>query len=707
METARICEHCGQPLGPKAVQGLCPACLLKAGLGSGLETGAAGAPPPAPRPRGFVPPPLEQLAPLFPQLETLELVGQGGMGAVYRARQRQLDRLVALKILPMESAGDSAFAARFSREARALARLSHPNIVAVHDFGQAGGFCFFLMEFIEGVTLRHLLADRKLPPETALSLVPQICEALEYAHRQGVVHRDIKPENILVDKIGRVRIADFGLAKLADAELPSQRLTRPREVMGTPHYMAPEQIERPQEVDHRADIYSLGVVFYEMLTGELPLGKFQLPSQKAAVDARLDDVVLHALEKERERRYQHASEVKLDVETISGREAGGPLSAERKTTAFRSAAATAPGATGALPSWVWATRWTARILGTMVFAFFAMFIIAEGLPPLARQPEGVRLSTVGELLFLAGFVVGWRRDGLAAVLLLAGWTLFQIAENSLDWSFFHVVPVVAALYGLTWWALRGRQTVRLACVTGVFLAALLLGRLFCPTSVFLSGLVADSASGLPIRDATLTLLPLGPHSPGDPRAPNARTGSNGRFILYVGWYAKQRTLSIAAPGYEALTTSLGPRPFAQRRVARDFQLRRAAPRTTSAANAPLTDTLSEGPAAPPVAPEAVPPVVVQTAPASGAAAVDPALTEIRVTFSQTMRKAPALVFDAPAALQTGPPRWLADGRTCILPVKLQPGRFHALWLNGEKVQVFQGTNGLQAVPYLLSFETKP
>ena len=305
-------------------------------------------------------------------------------------------------------------------------------------------------------------------------------------------------------------------------------------VMGTPHYMAPEQVEQPQEVDHRADIYSLGVVFYEMLTGELPLGKFQPPSKKVQVDVRLDEVVLHALEKEPERRYQHASEVKTDVETIAGRETGGALPSDRTKTAPPAGGATGLGAGGAPPTWIWAARWAARIVGTMVFAFFSMFIIAEGFPALARQPEGVKLSLVGELLFLAGFVVGWRREGLAAVLILAGWTLFQVSENSLQWSFFHIVLVVAALYGLTWWALRGRQTVRLVCITSVFLAALLLGRLFCPTSVFLSGLVSDSASGMPIRDAALTLLPLGPHPPEEPRRPNARTGPNGRFISLRG-----------------------------------------------------------------------------------------------------------------------------------------------------------------------------
>ncbi len=239
------------------------------------------------------------------------------MGAVYQARQRQLDRLVALKILPAEVSHDPAFAERFMREARALARLGHSNIVAVHDFGQADGFYYFLMEFIDGVTLRHLLAEGKLEPREALAIVPQICEALQYAHDQGVVHRDIKPENILLDKAGRVKIADFGLARLVGTDMGSRRLTQPREVMGTPHYMAPEQVEKPQFVDHRADIYSLGVVFYEMLTGELPLGRFASPSQKVQVDVRLDEVVLRALEKEPERRYQQASQVRTDLDSIA------------------------------------------------------------------------------------------------------------------------------------------------------------------------------------------------------------------------------------------------------------------------------------------------------------------------------------------------------------------------------------------------------
>ena len=246
------------------------------------------------------------------------------MGAVYKARQRRLDRLVALKILPPEVAGHPAFEGRFTREAQALARLNHPHIVTLHDFGESGGLYYFLMEFVDGVNLRQMIAAGKLEPRQALAIVPQVCEALQYAHDEGIVHRDIKPENILLDKKGRVKIADFGLVKLMGSGDPvaagraAVALTGSQQVMGTPHYMAPEQMERPQRVDHRADIYSLGVVFYEMLTGELPLGRFAPPSRMVQVDVRLDEVVLRTLEKEPERRYQHASDVKTDIESMSG-----------------------------------------------------------------------------------------------------------------------------------------------------------------------------------------------------------------------------------------------------------------------------------------------------------------------------------------------------------------------------------------------------
>ena len=239
------------------------------------------------------------------------------MGVVYKARQKRLDRLVALKILSPKIGQDPAFAERFAREARAMAMLSHPHVVAVHDFGQIDGLYYFLMEFVDGVNLRRLLDTGKLAPEEALAIVPQICEALQYAHDHGVVHRDIKPENLLLDKEGRVKIADFGIAKLVGKDAKDLTLTGAGQIIGTPQYMAPEQIEHPLQVDHRADIYSLGVVFYQMLTGELPIGRFAPPSKKVQIDVRLDEVVLRALEKEPERRYQQASEIKTQVETIA------------------------------------------------------------------------------------------------------------------------------------------------------------------------------------------------------------------------------------------------------------------------------------------------------------------------------------------------------------------------------------------------------
>jgi tRNA A-37 threonylcarbamoyl transferase component Bud32 len=321
MSESQVCPQCGAPLPPDSPQGVCPRCVLGVGLAADSQGESAGSvgetTPHSPKSSNFIPPTPAELGALFPQLEIIELLGQGGMGAVYKARQPRLDRLVALKILPPQAALDPSFAERFAREARALARLCHPQIVAMYDFGDVNGLYYFLMEYVDGADLRQLIRSGSLAPEQALAIVPQICDALQYAHDEGVVHRDIKPENVLVDRRGRVKIADFGLAKLLGASTADIRLTRTQQIMGTPNYMAPEQIEHPQQVDHRADIYSLGVVFYEMLTGELPMGRFDLPSEKVAVDVRLDDVVLRALQKEPQRRYQHASEFKTDVSSIA------------------------------------------------------------------------------------------------------------------------------------------------------------------------------------------------------------------------------------------------------------------------------------------------------------------------------------------------------------------------------------------------------
>ncbi len=248
---------------------------------------------------------------------------------MYKARQKSLNRLVAIKILAPERVHDARFAGRFAREAELLAKLSHPHIVTIHDFGETGGLYYLVMEFVDGVSLRDLLREGKLEPKQALAIVPEICDALQFAHDHGIVHRDIKPENILLDRLGRVKVADFGLAKLVDvagevdagqaapAGPSAGDLTEAGKMMGTPSYMAPEQTERPGEVDSRADIYSLGVVFYQMLTGELPVGKFEAPSKKVRIDVRLDEVVLRALERKPELRYQQASIFKTQVETIA------------------------------------------------------------------------------------------------------------------------------------------------------------------------------------------------------------------------------------------------------------------------------------------------------------------------------------------------------------------------------------------------------
>ncbi len=314
------------PSSSDPLRGLDPADLLKQGAREDTIADDGR--------NSFEPPSIGELTRLFPRFEILRLIGKGGMGAVYEVRQRELDRVVALKILPPEIGDQPGFAERFTREAKALAKLNHPGIVTLHEFGQAERLYFILMEFVDGANLRDLLNHGRISPREALAIVPQICDALQYAHDRGIIHRDIKPENILLDRLGRVKVADFGLAKLADvtdekggvrAPAEDPFLTEVGKVMGTPQYMAPEQISHPGEVDHRADIYALGVVFYQMLTGELPGRKWEAPSAKVKIDVRLDEVVLRALEQNPEMRFQQASVMKTRVEDLGG----APVPAQR------------------------------------------------------------------------------------------------------------------------------------------------------------------------------------------------------------------------------------------------------------------------------------------------------------------------------------------------------------------------------------------
>lgn len=305
MATLKKCSQCGTEF--EATQSGCPACQIKMGLGA-QSTQATEMDVPQIS--------LDELSEKFDDLEILEMIGVGGMGAVYRVRQKKLDRVVALKIIRPDISESDEFLQRFEREAKAMARLNHPNIVSIYDFGNQNGICYYLMELVDGPDLAELCRSEDLPPGESLEIVTQVCRAMQYAHDHGVVHRDIKPTNILLNREGVVKIADFGLAKLCSAGDPTTQLTQTRQVFGTPRYMAPEQIEATREVDHRADIYSLGVVFYELLTGELPLGRFDPPSERIQVDVRLDEVVLRALQKHPERRYQAAHEFQTDISRI-------------------------------------------------------------------------------------------------------------------------------------------------------------------------------------------------------------------------------------------------------------------------------------------------------------------------------------------------------------------------------------------------------
>ncbi len=299
----KSCPTCHAPIPESAPGGFCPACLLRDAEEIPHSSARAA-------------PSLEEIAAAFPQWEIVRLIGQGGMGFVYQARQPSLDRTVALKILSPELGRDPAFAERFAREARTLGKLHHPNIVTVFEHGESGGYFYLLMEYVDGVNLRQAMRAGRFTPEQALALVPPICDALQAAHAQGVWHRDIKPENILLDTRGGVKIADFGIARLVGDPHRDFTLTITGGALGSAAYMAPEQHENPRNVDHRADIYSLGVVIYEMLTGELPLGRFPAPSQRAAVNARIDEIVFRTLEKVREMRQQSAEEVKTEVEGV-------------------------------------------------------------------------------------------------------------------------------------------------------------------------------------------------------------------------------------------------------------------------------------------------------------------------------------------------------------------------------------------------------
>jgi eukaryotic-like serine/threonine-protein kinase len=236
-------------------------------------------------------------------------IGQGGIAEIYRARQESLDRDVAIKILSTRLTNDPDIVRRFERESIVVARLNHPNIVHIIDKGKAAGRYYFVMEFVDGTLLRQVIDSPQIQLTTKLEMIVQVCKALDYAHKNGVIHRDIKPTNILVDRQGNALVADFGIAQIVGT--PEGEMTASDVVMGTVSYMSPEQKISSTNVDQTTDIYALGVILYEILTGKKPLGHFKPPSElNSAVNKSFDSIVLRCLAQDPKDRYQTAVELK-------------------------------------------------------------------------------------------------------------------------------------------------------------------------------------------------------------------------------------------------------------------------------------------------------------------------------------------------------------------------------------------------------------
>jgi len=315
------CQKCGSEI--RQAIGVCPRCILTQAVESiaASDHPALGAMAVSGRC-----PSIDSLNEQFPDFEFHELLGRGGSGWTFRATQKSLSRSVAIKLISRTTSHAEALE-RFQREAGILAKLNHPSIVTVHDFGIQDQFLYIVMEFVPGTTLRRLIAPGKLKSERVIGIGKQICDALDYAHAKGLVHRDIKPENILVvssEPEVEIRLADFGISRMALERDSMGGLTRTGLIIGTPFYMAPEQQVPGKSIDRRTDIFSVGVVLYELLTGQLPQGNFPPPSKLSDCNGALDKIVMKALNNDPNLRFESAASLKQSLISIPGSKQGFP-----------------------------------------------------------------------------------------------------------------------------------------------------------------------------------------------------------------------------------------------------------------------------------------------------------------------------------------------------------------------------------------------
>src|SRR5438552_8679696 len=332
ISVARVCQRCGAKISSDATREVCPACLLESGLGLFNDESVAAATDVdrdgrvQALDRKKATPPTRMLAD-FGDYELLEQIGRGGQGVVFRARQKSLNRIVALKIIGLGQWATEAHLKRFRLEAEAAARLEHPGIVPIHEVGERDGQCYFSMKFIEGGQLDDVVRRTPISTRQAAELIAKVARTVHYAHEHGILHRDIKPGNILLDANGEPHLTDFGLARLVEH---GSTVTGSQEIMGTPSYMAPEQaIGNNAAVSSSTDIYGLGAVLYELLTGRPPFAggttyetiRLLLDSEprqprswNRKVDRDLSAVCLKCLEKNPRYRYSSALELAEDLE---------------------------------------------------------------------------------------------------------------------------------------------------------------------------------------------------------------------------------------------------------------------------------------------------------------------------------------------------------------------------------------------------------